>query len=100
MHLRPTHHAGSGKHGIVNGICLDVTAAAHEVNSDHYQVVNVVQILTNALFCESRIATTENEVSRGPDANFAGYVTRQDELAIVPSHIDLVAVSVTSHTYY
>lgn len=97
MYLRPTHHAGPGEHGVMDGIRLDVAATAHEVDLDHYQVVYVVQVLTNALFCESRIATAEDEVPRGTNADLAGYMARQDELAIIPPYIDLFAVSAMSH---
>lgn len=81
----------------MDGICLDVAAAAHEVDLDHHQVVNVVKILTNAFFREPRIATAKNEVARGSNTDLAGYMARQDELAIVPPYIDLIVVSVTSY---
>lgn len=80
----PTHHAGPGEHGVMDGIRLDVATTAHEVDLDHNQVVYVVQVLTNALFRESRIATAEDEVPRGTNADLAGYMARQDELAIIP----------------
>lgn len=99
MYLRPTHHAGSGKHGVMDRVRLDVAAATHEVDLDHNQVVNVVKVLTNALFRESRIATAEDEVPRGANADLAGYMTRQDELAIIPPYVDLSAVSATPHIF-
>lgn len=97
INLRATHHASSGIHGIVDRIRLDVAAAAHEVDLDHYKLVDVVKIFTNAFFRKSRIATADDKVPRGATADLSGYMAGQNQVAIMPPYVDLIAVSVTSH---
>lgn len=57
----------------------------------------MIEILTNAVFRDPRITAAEDEVPGGANADLAGYMTRQDELAVIPSYVDLFAVSVTSY---
>lgn len=60
----------------MNGICHDVAAAAHEVDLDYDEFVNVLEVLANGLFRESGIAAAEDEIPRGTNADLAGYMTR------------------------
>lgn len=96
-HLQPTHHARSGEHGVVDRIGLYVAAPAHELDLDNNEVVDVLQILPESSLGESRIAATDHEVAAGSYADLASYVSRQDELTIVPADVHLVNVSDESH---
>lgn len=92
---QPAHHTGSCEHRVVNRIGPDVAAPAQKLHLDDDQVVDVLEIVPDGSLREARIATADHKVASGSNANLASDVTRQGELTIVPSDINLPVVSAT-----
>lgn len=87
------HHACSSKHCIVHRIGFDVAATTNEVYFDNGEVVDMIQVLSQGSFSESRIAASDDEVARGTYTNFAGNMARQDKLAVAPADVHLLDIS-------
>ena len=87
--LPTTHHAGSCKHCIVHGIGVDVATTTNELDFDHHKIVDVLKIISNNLLRDSRVNSSNDEVSRGSDADLARNMTGQDELTIAPPNLHL-----------
>ena len=60
---RPRHHAGSGEERVVDGIERDVGVIGLERDADYHDVVNVVQIIADALFSDAFMDATYDEVA-------------------------------------
>lgn len=74
MNLRSAHHAGSRKHGVVDGIGADVAATADKLDLDHHEVVDMVEILADGLLLDSRIAAADDEVPGSARSDLVGHV--------------------------
>ena len=57
------HHAGSGKERVVDGIERDVGVAMLEGDADDYDVVNMVQVLSDSLLADMRLYAPYDDVS-------------------------------------
>lgn len=88
--LRPAHHAGSSKQGVIDRICADVAAAALESDLGNDKVVDVLQIVANHLLGDTLIASTDDKVACCTLFNFIRNVTGERELSIAPSNVNLV----------
>lgn len=78
-------------------IGLDMAAATNELHLDHDQVVDVLKIIPESSLGEARVAAADHQVASGPCTDLASHVSRQDELAVVPTDVDLLSVSIDSH---
>ena len=74
------------------GIERYVGVAVLEGDVDDYEVVDVVEILSNSLSGDVRVNITNDEVTGGPNTYLVCNVTGKDELPVVPSKFDLALV--------
>ena len=74
----------------MNRVCGDVRILAIEGDLDYNKVVDVLQIIPNCFLCMSRTTVENDQISCGSNSYLVGYMTWQDELAIVPTDLDLV----------
>jgi len=73
----------------VDRVQADVAAAANELDLDHNQVVNMVQVLADDLLRVPIIVLLDYQVATGAHPDLVRYVTWEDELAVVPLYFDL-----------
>lgn len=78
----------------MNRVCGNVCVLATKYNPDNDEIMNVLQVISNGFFGVSRIAVLDYQISCGSNGNFVGNMSRQDELAIVPSNLNLLIISI------
>jgi hypothetical protein len=76
VNIQSTHHAGSRKHRIVNGVEADEATTATEFDSDHAKFVYVLQIVPYTRFSMPRIATADHKIPRSTTRKPVGDVSR------------------------
>jgi hypothetical protein len=64
-----------------------------EVDVDHNQVVDMVQVVANLVCGELPTNTSNHQVSRRSISDFIGYMARHMKLPISPTKLELVIVS-------
>lgn len=71
-------------------VCRDERVAALELDVDHDEVVDVVQIIPYALLGEFAVRTADDNVARDSLGDLVRYVAGDMELAFVPADFDLL----------
>lgn len=79
------------------GVGTNVATATFHLHFDDHQVVNVLEILADCLLSEPRVTTANNKIPSGTETDFACNMAWQDELAIIPTHINLIVVNGEDH---
>jgi hypothetical protein len=77
----------------VHGIRGNVSILPIENDLDHDEIVDVLQIIPDSLLGMFWTAVSDDQVSRSTNANLVCNMRRQNELAIVPSNVNLEDVS-------
>ena len=75
------------------GIGGDVCILAAEGDLDHNKIVDVLKIVSDHFLGVLWSSVQNDQVPGSTDGNLIGYVARQDELTLVPTNLDLLAVS-------
>jgi hypothetical protein len=88
--VRAAHHASTSKHSIVDRVCGNVSILTLEDDLDHNEVMDMLQIISNCFLCMSRTTVENDQVSCRSNSYLVGNMTRKDELAIIPTDLDLV----------
>jgi len=89
LNIPAAHHAHSGIDGIVNRVEVDVAVSASKFNFDNYQVVDMVQVVTNVLLGVSPVIPTNDQVATRTRSNLASNMAGHDELTFAPLDLDL-----------
>ena len=77
-YLQSAHHAGSGKHCVVDRIRRDIGIVLVERNFNHNEIIDVLQIITNSLLGVLWMAVTNDQISRGTNNNLIGDMISQN----------------------
>jgi hypothetical protein len=77
----------------VDGIGRDVGIVVLELNVDHDEIVDVIQVVSNLVGCELSGSTVDDKVSAGPASDLVGHMWRHVELPIVPAKLDLLLLA-------
>lgn len=101
---RPAHHARSREERIVDGVGRDedVSALVVDLDGDDDQIVDMLEIVTDALLVHASVCTTSNDdVSACARSDLISNVIRHVELTIIPldsnalrADVDVLALSV------
>jgi hypothetical protein len=94
-HLQPTQHALPRIDGIVHRVQANVAVAAHELNLDHHQVVDMVQVLADDVLGMPIVVPLEHQVAACAHTNLVRDVARKNELAVAPLDLDLLTMLTT-----
>lgn len=73
----------------MDGVGLDVAAAANEINLDDDQVVNVLEVITDSLLGLIGMASSDDHVSCGTCGDLVGNVGGEKVVSVSPSDEDL-----------
>lgn len=76
----------------MHGIGTNVATATLDFDLNDYQIVDMFKIFADSVFGEPGVTATNDKIPSRTEANLAGNVARQDELAIVPTYINLLVV--------
>ena len=71
---------------------VGILASEGHFNND--KIVDVFQIITNLFLCMFGAAIVDDQISGSSNRDLVCNMTRQDELAIVPSNFDLFEVNI------
>lgn len=86
---RSRHHTSPRKHCIVYWVERDDCVLASKLDINHHQIMNMIEIFANSLLGMSRGSVVNHQVSCRANSDFVCYMTRQDELAVVPANFNL-----------
>jgi hypothetical protein len=89
--LQPAEHALAGVDSVVDRVQTNMAIAANELDLDHDEVVDMVQVLSNNVLGMPAVVPLDHEVTAGALADPVEQVIRKDELAVVPLNLDLLA---------
>lgn len=65
--IRTAHHASTGIHCIMNRICRDKSIGTLEHNPNHYELIDVLEIIADDFFGKVGIVSTNDKVSSSSD---------------------------------
>lgn len=73
---RATHHASTGKHGIVYRVCGYMCILTIKRNFDNDQVMNVLKVITNGLFGMLWATIQDDQIPCRTDGYLVGNMAR------------------------
>ena len=68
----------------MNGVRLDVTASAHELDIDHDKIVDMLKVIPDAVLRVLGITSPDNHVASGTDSDLPSNMRRQMEMPLSP----------------
>lgn len=89
-YLRATHHAGPGKHRVVDRVRGDIGILSLECDINHDEIMNVFKIISNLFLGMLWTAILNDQITRSSDVYLVGNVAWQDEMTIAPADFDLI----------
>lgn len=81
-HSQPTHHAGARIHGTRDRVGADVAVALVEIDANHLEVVNVLEVPADRGLGVADVALAHDEVAGGAICDALGKVLVQGQEAV------------------
>lgn len=91
-YVRSAHHAGAGKHGVIDRIGADEAIVLDEFHLDDSKVVNMLEIITNTLLSVVGATTPDNHVAGDSMGNLLCQMRTEFKLSVSPLDADLLLI--------
>jgi hypothetical protein len=89
VYEQPTHHTCPSEHRVMDRVGCYAAIAIYELYPDDNEIVNMLQVVSDALFRVLWIATSNDKIASCTNADLVGNMTRKNKLTIMPPDIDL-----------
>lgn len=73
----------------MDGVGLDVTATTQKLNINNNEVMDVVEVLSNAVYGVLGIASSNNHIAGSAESNLPSNVSSEVEVSLTPSEENL-----------
>jgi hypothetical protein len=90
------HHTSSSEQCVVNGVGRNIGVTVLEVDVDHDEVMDMVQVVPNLILVKFSSSTSHDQVSARSIGNLVRHMGRHMELSVVPAEFELAQVSHTN----
>jgi hypothetical protein len=87
------HHACPSEKGVVNRVGGDVCVSFTEGDIDHYQIVDVIQMISDLIRREFTANASDYQVACCAAGDLVGNMTRHVELTVRPAELELFEIS-------